>query len=181
MRCKNAANAKRGKQPFLEGRLPCSFLLADAELRDERTVTLDVGLLQVRKQVASVTDHHQKPAAGMVVLFVGLQVLGQIVNPLREHRNLDLRRAGVALMGGVFGHNGLLFFLGHVFHLFQNLPVAQHRRRLGEYPAFAYRVCAKIRACRISVAIIYRLSPLVKENLAVIIDVSVGVTMMCDK
>ena len=49
------------------------------------------------------------PPRGLVVL-VGLEVLGQVVDAFREDRNLDLRGSGVAALGGVFLNQRLLAF-----------------------------------------------------------------------
>ena len=38
----------------------------------------------------------------MVVFFVGLEVLGEVVDPLCEDRNLDFRRARIAFSAGEF-------------------------------------------------------------------------------
>ena len=65
-----------------------------------------------------MADHLEQAAAGMVVLFVGLEMLGQIVDPPGQDGDLHLRGAGVALMGGI-GLHDFGFFLGkHVLHLF---------------------------------------------------------------
>ena len=38
-----------------------------------------------------MTDHLQQAAAGVVILLMGLQMFGQIVDPLGENRDLYLR------------------------------------------------------------------------------------------
>ena len=50
--------------------------------------------------VAATADQEQESPTGMVVVLVHLEVLGQVGDPLGEHRDLNLRRAGVALMLG---------------------------------------------------------------------------------
>ncbi|BDZ61417.1 hypothetical protein GCM10025873_12080 [Demequina sediminis] len=44
----------------------------------------------------------------MVVVLVLLEVLGEVLDALREHRDLNLGGTGVALAGCVLGHDGLL-------------------------------------------------------------------------
>src|SRR6185436_17652992 len=52
-------------------------LLAEAEAIDEGPVAVHVALLQVVEKPAAPSDHLQQAAAGVVVLRVGLEVLGQ--------------------------------------------------------------------------------------------------------
>src|SRR5688572_4958414 len=77
-------------------------LLAEAELRDEIDVTLLVLLEEVVEKRTALVHHHQQAAAAMVVLRVALEVLGQVVDALREDRHLDFRRSGVARTTTVF-------------------------------------------------------------------------------
>ena len=94
------------------------LLLAQAQSGDQSAVTLDVVLLQVCKQVSSVADHLEKAAAGMVVLLVELQVLVQVVDPVRQQRDLHFGRTGVALAAGIGLHDlGLEFLIHGVFLL----------------------------------------------------------------
>ena len=64
-----------------------------------------------------MADHLQQAAAGMVILLVHLQVVGQIVDALCKHCDLHFRGAGVALVERIFGHDCLFFFVGHACHL----------------------------------------------------------------
>ena len=86
-------------------------LLSDAELCDAGSVTLDVLLGEVVEQVAALTDHFEKAAAGMVVLLVDLEVFGELVDALGENGDLNLRRTGVGLMGAVCLDNCLFLFV----------------------------------------------------------------------
>src|SRR6516162_7809652 len=74
---------------------------ADAETLPNRTVTGDVLLGQVLQQPPAAADQQQQPAAAVVVVLVHLQVLGQVVDPPGQQRDLDLRRTGVTLTGRV--------------------------------------------------------------------------------
>ena len=99
---------------------PCSrvALLTQVQLLDDRAVTLDIDLLQVAKKVSSVADHLQHAAAAVVVLVVSLEVLGERVDAMGKDRDLNLRGAGVALVGGVLRNDSLLFVFQHgIFHL----------------------------------------------------------------
>src|SRR6185437_9604829 len=60
----------------------------------------DVGVLQVLELAAAHAHELEEAAAGVVVLLVRLEVLGEVRDALAEQRDLDLRRAGVALVRG---------------------------------------------------------------------------------
>ena len=89
--CRDIAKRKR---PAEAGRMIGS--LAKTELRDECGVALVIFLADVIQQGAALVDHHQEPAAGMIVLRVRLEVGGEIVDSLGEDRDLDLGGSGVA-------------------------------------------------------------------------------------
>src|SRR5262249_23722782 len=90
-------------------------LLADAEGADELPVPIEVAALQVVEQPTALPDELQQTATRVVVLHVGLEVLGEVVDPLGEEGDLHLRRAGVALVegklavGSLFGRGGEAF------------------------------------------------------------------------
>src|SRR5580704_19146789 len=81
---------------------------ADAETLPDRTVTGDVLLGQVLQQPAAAADQQQQPAAAVVVMLVHLEVLGQVVDPPGQQRNLDFRRTGVTLTGRILRQDFLL-------------------------------------------------------------------------
>ena len=58
------------------------FLTADTESLDDRSVTLNILLDQVIKQAATLTDHFQQSPAGVMVFFVGFEVICQIGDSL---------------------------------------------------------------------------------------------------
>src|SRR5215467_8311581 len=104
------------------GRLfSCSVatLPAQAQLPDERAVALDVRTGQVLQQPAAPADQQQQAAPAVVVMLVDLEVLGQVVDPPGQQRDLDLRRAGVTLTRRVLGDELLLHgcFQRHVAFL----------------------------------------------------------------
>src|ERR1044071_1149444 len=78
------------------------LLLAEAELRDEAGVAALVLATEIVEERAALVDQHQKAATAMVVLRMALEVLGQVVDALREDRDLDFRRTGVARTTGMF-------------------------------------------------------------------------------
>src|SRR5579884_42841 len=83
-------------------------LSAQTETLDQRAVALDVLGGQVLQQPAALTHQLVHAAAGVVVVLVRLQVLGQVVDPLGQQRDLDLRGAGVTFGGAVLGEDLLL-------------------------------------------------------------------------
>ena len=105
---------ERRKPPLRAPKL----LLAQVQLLDDRAVTLDIDLLQVAQKVSSVADHLQHTAAAVVVLVVSLEVLGERVDAMGKDRDLNLRGAGVTLVGFVLVDNELFFFSCHGFFTF---------------------------------------------------------------
>src|SRR5947209_5229718 len=87
-------------------------LLAEPEALDGRAVALDVLPLQVVEQAAAAADHLEQAAAAVVVLGVGLEVLGQLDDAMRQDRDLHLGRTGVALMRPVLVDDLLFDFAG---------------------------------------------------------------------
>src|SRR6476620_6720018 len=84
-------------------------LAAQAEALDERTVAGNVSLLEVAQHALATTNHSQQTALGVEVVLVLLHVLSQILDPLGQDRNLDLRRTGVALGRCEILDDGLLY------------------------------------------------------------------------
>jgi len=87
-------------------------LLADAKFGDYVFVALGVVRLEVVEQATPLADQHQKAAPGRVVLFVRLEVLRQLTDPLTQQGDLDLRAAGITLVGAVLVNDGLLMLSG---------------------------------------------------------------------
>ena len=102
-------------------------LLTDTQLGDQSTVAVDVLVGQIVQHLAALTDHHQQTTTGVVVVLVGTQMLGQLVDAGGQDGNLNLGGAGVALVGSVLQDDlGLLFLLNHcVFHLSIQFPSAK--------------------------------------------------------
>src|SRR5262245_38233883 len=93
---------------WLRGTTPEGSSAADAEPLPDRAVAVDVLLGQVLQQPAAAADQQQQPAAAVVVMLVHLQMLGQVVDPPGQQRDLDLRRTGVTLTGRVLRQDLLL-------------------------------------------------------------------------
>src|SRR5258708_4242643 len=85
-------------------------LAAEPQLLDQRAVAADVLTGQILQQSPAAADEQQQPVAAVMVVLVHLQVLGQIIDPPAQQRDLDLRRAGVTLTSRVRGDDLLLYF-----------------------------------------------------------------------
>src|SRR5687768_7008405 len=62
-------------------------LPAQLELLRHRLVPAHVRLLQIIQQPPALAYHLQQTTPGTVVFIVGLQVLGQMINPLSQQGN----------------------------------------------------------------------------------------------
>src|ERR1700760_2734822 len=111
---------------------PARKLPAQPETLDKRTVAGDVLLRQVLQQSPAAPHEEQQATAAVVVMLVHLEVLGQVIDPAGQQRNLDFRRTGVTLSGGVLRHD---LFLHGVFER----HVAPSMYSFGELGTAAYR------------------------------------------
>src|SRR5712672_848624 len=75
-----------------------SSLVPQSEFLDDRAISVDVRPLHVVEQAATRSDHLQQPAAAVMVLLVRPEVLGEVVDALREEGHLHARRTGVGLV-----------------------------------------------------------------------------------
>src|SRR5215212_5939333 len=73
-------------------------LAAQTELADERAIPLQVLLLEVVQEAPAAAHQHQEAAAGVMVVLVLAQVVGEVVDATGEHRDLDLGRSRVPLV-----------------------------------------------------------------------------------
>src|SRR6185312_10764543 len=83
---------------------------AQAQARDQRLVPLGILGLDIVEQTAPFRHHLDHAPAGMIVLHVVLEMLGEIGDALGEDGDLDFRRTGVTLGGRVFGDQFFLAF-----------------------------------------------------------------------
>ena len=93
-------------------------LLSEMQLFEDRTIAIDVLLLEIVEKISSVTDHLQHTAAAVVVLGVLLEMLIELVDSRGKNRDLYLGRTGIGLMGLVGSDHCLLcVLLNHGIHL----------------------------------------------------------------
>ena len=74
-------------------------LLAQAKTFNNLAVPIRVAAVEIVQQTAALIDHHDQSAARCVVFHVGLEVRGQIVDPLAQKRDLHFGRACIFNMG----------------------------------------------------------------------------------
>src|SRR5436309_16066127 len=73
-------------------------LAPEPELLDEPAIAVHVGATEVVEEAAALAHEHQQPAPRVMVLLVLAKVLGELVDPGREQRHLDLGRPDVVLL-----------------------------------------------------------------------------------
>ena len=95
------------------------LLAAQTQATNQVTVAVNVALGQVLQQALAATNQKKQATTGVVIMLVGLQVLGQLTNALREQGDLCLRGTGVGLMKTVLGQDFLLLLSGKSH---ENLP-----------------------------------------------------------
>jgi len=92
-------------------------LFAQIKFLQQFVVLWQVVPLQVIEKLAATAGHLQETAARVKVLAVEAQVLGQMVDPGGEKRDLDFGRAGVIVVGFILGDDFGFGDDGHVIWL----------------------------------------------------------------
>jgi hypothetical protein len=85
-------------------------LFSQSQALDDRTITLQILLLQVVQKPSALADEFQKPPAGMVVLFMLLEMIGQVRNPSAQQSHLNFRRTRIGYMQLEFTDNAFSLF-----------------------------------------------------------------------
>jgi hypothetical protein len=73
-------------------------LFPDAQPLDQTSVSLEIVAFEIVEKASALADQHEKPAAGVMILNVDLEVPREVVDPLTQQGNLNLRGAGVGRM-----------------------------------------------------------------------------------
>ena len=94
---KTSIQKQRAGREEKVGRALCKISVAQLEFLGDGLVAAQIRVLQVIEQAAALADHHQQSAAGAVILLVALQMLGQMVDAVREQR--DLHVGGTRVLG----------------------------------------------------------------------------------
>ena len=93
--------------------------MAQFELLRYGLIPTHIGVLEVIQQPTPLTYHHQEAAPGAMILLVLLKVFGQVIDALREQRNLDVSRTGVLFMQLKIAYS--LCFCIHTYLLIQSI------------------------------------------------------------
>jgi hypothetical protein len=89
-------------------------LLAQAEAIDDVTIAVDILLADVLQKRRSRANHLEEASPGGMVLAMGLEVLGELVDPCGQNGDLDLGGTSVSLVCLVLFHYcGLTFLRQH--------------------------------------------------------------------
>ena len=78
-------------------------LLAEIQLLQQLVVLRQVMPFEVVEELAASAGHLKETPAAVEVLAMRAQVVGQVIDPGREQRDLDFGRSGILLVGFVFG------------------------------------------------------------------------------
>src|SRR6266566_4110408 len=74
---------------------------SQTESPDDFLVSLRASAVQVGEQPSALSDQTEQPATTCVVVAGGAQMFGEVLDPLGQERDLDLRRAGVLVVTAV--------------------------------------------------------------------------------
>jgi hypothetical protein len=109
--CRRRAHTEsRGRQARQDFRRSVRRLAAQTQLRDQGAVALEVLLLEIGKKASAAADLEEKPTTAMVILFVDLEMLGEMVDRGGQRGDLHIGRTGVVARTSVLGEDlGLLF------------------------------------------------------------------------
>ena len=91
-------------------------------------IPIGVMPVDIIQQATTTTYHHEEATSRCVILLVTLKVLGQMIDPLRQQRDLDISRSGVCLVKAIsFDCAGLRF---HSFCFYISLFLSKRRGKL---------------------------------------------------
>ena len=68
-----------------------TLLLTNSQFADHFTIAIHIVRPEVIEQPAPLSDYFQQAAAGRVIFFMRLEMLGQVGNALAQNRNLYFR------------------------------------------------------------------------------------------
>jgi hypothetical protein len=87
---------------------PEPFLFPDSQFLNQGAVALHILLLEIVKEMPSLTDEFQESPPGMVILGMGLEMLRQVIDSLAQDGDLDLGRSRVRRVSLIPLDDGLL-------------------------------------------------------------------------
>ena len=89
------------RQPLGSRRFGGLRLAAQAQGGDQSAVAPIIDRFQVIQKTTALRNHFQQAAAAVIILLMGLEVLGQVGDPLRQDSDLDFCAARIARGAGV--------------------------------------------------------------------------------
>jgi hypothetical protein len=90
-------------------------LAADTELLDQLKISLAVALGDVTQQAAALADHLQQATTGHVIVLIGLEMLGDLLDAFRQNCHLGASATGVVFVYlRAFDSGGLFLSCNHV-------------------------------------------------------------------
>src|SRR5690606_25878413 len=87
-------------------------LATQTQAADQAAVTAQILAFQVVQQLATLVNHADQTATGVVILLVVLEVPLQLVDVCSQQSYLDFRRTGVAFSTRILGNDCRLFLYG---------------------------------------------------------------------
>ena len=75
------------------------LLAAQTQLLDQGLVTPGVATPEIIQQPSPLAHQLEQATTRVMILLVRLEMLGEFVDPFGQDRDLDLRRAGIRLVG----------------------------------------------------------------------------------
>ena len=85
--CEVSGNTRDGERTDL---VRVRLLLADSQAVDQVFIAVEIRLLKVIQESTTLAYEFQKTTARVVILLVGLEMLGQVVDPLAKYGHLHL-------------------------------------------------------------------------------------------
>jgi hypothetical protein len=79
-------------------RIPTGESVAKFEFFGDGLIAREVRIVEVIQQTAALAHHHEQTTARAMVFDIALQMLGQMIYPLRQQSHLHVGRSGVFLM-----------------------------------------------------------------------------------
>jgi hypothetical protein len=73
-------------------------LLTEFQFPSDSDVAIIVSFVQIIEQTTALANHLEQAPAGAVIFIVLLQMLSQVIDPLRQQSNLNVGTTGIAVM-----------------------------------------------------------------------------------
>jgi hypothetical protein len=83
--------------------------VTEAKIADDLAVSLDVRALEILKQAAPLSNHLEAPSLAVMILWIGLEVVREVIDAIRKNRNLNPGRTGVGFVPFVLANRCCLF------------------------------------------------------------------------